>query len=278
MYASPFIDETFDIDNCHNYMLSIRCAPDGFYFSILDLIVNKLIVFTEYDLNAATPFQLKNEVTEILGKETILQQNFKSVNISYSSREIVLAPQALFNPEEVDALFHIHFESNRNNEIIVNKTTNDIVLLAALPKIIKDLLLNHFPNARFFTAASALFHYNTHLASNQNRLLVQVDKHMMYLLYSKGNTIQMVNAFFVKNETDSLYYILNTMKQLQADHKTELLLLGHIQQNSTLPKQLRNYFEHVNFARFSHQYTVSYTFHQEPEHYHLATTELALCE
>lgn len=278
MFASPFIDETFDIYNCHNYTLSIRCAPDGFSFSILDHTVNKFIVFAEYDINTATPFELKNEITALIEKEPILQQSYKQVKISYITAETTVVPEALYQPEEIASIFQITFEANRNDELLATPTGSEFLQLASIPQIMKDVFTKHFPNAKFYAPTSALFHYSKQLRSHHNRLMIEVDNHLMYLIFIKDNVPQMMNSFFVKNENDCLYYILNSVKQLQGDAKTEMVLLGKIEPKTGLDSLLKRYFEKVGFARFTQNYAVSYTFYQEPEHYHIGTTELALCE
>lgn len=278
MYASPFIDETFDIYNCHNYTLSIQCALDGFSFSIFDLTINKFIVFSEYDLNTATPFELKNELTGILNNEPILQQVYKHVKVSFITVQNTLVPSSLFQPEEIDSIFELSFQRTRNDEVIANTNGSDLVLLAAIPKVIMDLFRKQFPNCMFYAPTSSLFRHASQQHHSQNQLLVNKIKHTLFLLFKNKQDVKFVNSFFVKNETDCVYYILNTVKQLQGDAKTEITLMGNIELKSELETVLKRYFEKVNFARFSHQYAVSYTFYQEPEHYHLATTELALCE
>ena len=278
MFASPFIDETFDIYNCHNYTLSIRCAPDGFSFSVLDLTVNKFIVLSEFELNAASPFELKNELTSLIEKEPILKQTYKNVKISYTTAETTVVPEALYKAEEIDAIFRLSFEQNRNNELMATGTGSDFLQLSSIPKIIKDLMVKYFPNAKFYAPTSSLFHYNMKQRGHHDRLLVEINQHVMFLIFSKDGAPQLMNSFFVKNDTDCMYYILNTIKQLQGDSKTEIVLLGKVVPKAELETMLKRYFEKVSYARFNQNYAVSYTFYQEPEHFHIATTELALCE
>ena len=278
MYASPFIDETFDIHNCQNYTLSIQCALDGFSFSILDTIVNKFIYFSENEFNTATPFELKNELTVLISAEPILQQKFKKVKLSFITRETTLVPLPLFDSEEINTFFKLSFEENRNNEMISCIHNNLFVLISSIPKIIKAFFEDQFTNCHFYTPLSALFNSAKQQQINQKRLLVSVYQHSMFLIYQKGQETELMNSFFVKDEIDCLYYLLNINKQLMGDAKTEVVLMGKIKPKSELELSLKKYFEKVHFANISNQYSLSYTFHKEPEHYHLPTLELALCE
>lgn len=278
MYASPFIDETFDIYNCQNYTLSIQCALDGFSFSILDTVVNKFIVLSEFEINTATPFELKNEIIALISKEPMLQQKFKRVKVCFLTREITLVPLSLFNSDEINTFFKLNFEENRSNELISCITNNQFILISPIPGIIKVLFENQFTNCQFYTPVSPLFYSANQLKINQNRMLVSIYQHSMFLIYQKGQDTELMNSFFVKNEADCLYYLLNINKQLMGDSKTEVLLSGKIKPKSELESILKKYFEKVHFAHINNQYSLSYTFHKEPEHYHLPTLELALCE
>lgn len=276
MFATPFIDETFDIFNCHNYTLSIRCAPDGFSFSVFDQIVNKFIVFAEYELNAASDYELKNNVSELIANEAILQKQYKTVKVSYLTTETTVVPRALYEEEEIVSLYELSFGVSKTNEVYATKTHLDMVQIASIPKILMDTFLFHYTNASFVAPTTPLINYCSKLKHNQNRIYIELNHQLMYLIAADKAQIQLVNAFFVKNEADMAYYTLNIAKQLKADSKTEIILSGKIQPE--LEIMLKKYFEKVKHARFDQNYAVSYTFFQEPEHYHIGTLELALCE
>ncbi|MDA3928093.1 MAG: DUF3822 family protein [Prolixibacteraceae bacterium] len=278
MYATPFIDETFDIYNCHNYILSIQCALDGFSFSILDTTVNKFIVLSEYDINELTPFGLKNKLSSIIDEEPILQRKFKKVKVVYLTLQTTIVPISLYSEDEKEYFFDLQFERDRSDTILSSKVNNQTIILSSIPSIIEKWFGENFNNCTFYSSFSPICSYATKIVSCQKKLLTFTHKHTLFIIALETGNIEFINTFFVKNESDSLYYILNALKQLKASSKTSIIQLGKIDQKSSLTASLSNYIENVNFASFLHSYAVSYTFMQEPEHFHLYCLELALCE
>ncbi|MBN2805163.1 MAG: DUF3822 family protein [Prolixibacteraceae bacterium] len=278
MFATPFIDETFDIHNGQQYTLSIQCALDGFSFSVYDLVVRKFIVFAEYEISASSPFELRNTLETIVHNEPILQQTYKHVKICWLTRETTLVPEVLYKSEEAETLFQLTFEANRANELIANQATKSWIILTAYPRVLKEWFQNKFQGCRLFSPAIPLFHYAAQHHLNAHHLLVYRHSHSMYVLNIKEGQPELLNSFFVKNETDCLYYLLNVRKQLSSDTKQSIVFMGKIGPGSELDQQLKKYFEKVHYAQPGQHYTLSYTFHQEPVYYHLPTLELALCE
>jgi hypothetical protein len=278
MFASPFIDETFDIQNGQHYTLSIQCALDGFSFSVYDHFVRKFMVFAEYEIFASTPFELRNSLETIVSSEPILQQTYKYIKVAWLTRETTLVPEALFSPDEAETLFNLTFEPNRANELIVNQAGKLWIFLTAFPRILKDWFQTKYPGCLFLSSATPLIHYALQHQLNNDKLLVYWHQHTLFVLNMKDDQPAILNSFYVKNETDCLYYLLNVNKQLVTNTKSGIVLMGKITPGSELENQLKKYFDQVQYAQPGQHYTLSYTFHQEPVYYHLPTLELALCE
>lgn len=278
MFATPFIDETFDIYNCRNYILSIQCALDGFSFSVYDTTVNKFIVFSEYDINTASDFELKNTLEELIKNEAILQQHYKKVKIAYVSNQYTFVPEALYTDKEKKLLLSNSAQLKRTDNVESRNINSDIHILFAIPDIILTLFKAYYPNAAYFHCISPLLMHASRLLSSNNLVQVYLHNHTLFILVVNHEKVVFHNSFYVKNTTDSLYYILNTLKKTEADSSTEVILYGKIKPRSELEAGLKRFIEKVSLAHFSQEYAVSYTLYKEPENYHLTTIELALCE
>lgn len=277
MYANPFIDETFDINNCENYILSIQCALDGFSFSIIDTTVDKFIVLSNYNLIAATPFELKVIINSIIQQEAMLQKQFKKVKICFVSEKIILIPESLFDKNSND-IFYFSFDKDRDEQVITNYAHANQVILSAIPQSLKLYFETIFPNCQFYTPANPIINYSKNFSATALRIFVTKFNHTLQIIVFKNENIEFLNSFFVKNDDDCLYYILNSAKNLNANIKTEIVISGKMENQLFLTKSLKNYFEKVNTAHFSTKYAVSYTFMVEPDNNHLPLLELALCE
>lgn len=278
MYASPFIDESFDINNCHNYILSIQCALDGFSFSIYDTQTKRFIVFNEYNINALSAFELKGEISGLIEKESILQQKYKLVKVCYLSQQTTTIPGSLFLSADIETYFESCFERDRNTNVLKSDLPHGIINLFGIPKLIEDFFNDTFPGCKYFGPLTSVLNHASHLTQHKKRLLVYKHKHHLFCAIVEGNHLLFQNTFFVKNDTDCGYYILNALKQLKCDSDTETILYGKIKPKSELQTILKRYLNEVIPARFNSQYSVSYSFYKEPENYHITTLELALCE
>ena len=278
MVASRYIDETFDINNCHNYILSIQCALDGFSFSVYDTTVNKFVVLVGNTFVMATPFRLKNELDKLIEAEPILNQNYKRVNCAFITSKLTIVPKALISKEEYPSLFSLAFEQTRDEEIISDGSPADYKLLSAIPGIIKRWFFEHYSNCVFFTPLSAILNYSKQRATAHQQVYILKQGLTLFVVVQTNHSIDFANTFFVKDDNDCLYYILNVARQMQLTTKTELCLVGTIPEKSLLEISLKDYFTKVNRARYSSRYAVSYTFLKEPENYYIPLIELALCE
>lgn len=277
MFASRFIDETFDIHNGQQYILSIQCALDGFSFSVYDLIMKKFVVFVNHQTSAATPFELRNYLETFVEEEPILQQTYKQVKISYLTRETTLIPEALFLPEETVQIFQMTFAPNRSDELLVEHIAKKWVIISAIPRMLKEWFTQKFGSCTFYAPFTPLFYYGAQQKYTNDHVLIFLHGHSLFVLSFIKTEPVLMNTYYVKDDADCLFYLLNVLKQ-QSETKPNLVLMGNIKPGSSLENQLKSHFGKVQFAQAGKHYTLSYTFHQEPVYYHLPTLELALCE
>ncbi len=277
-YVFRHIDETFDIDNCSNYILSIQCSLDGFSFCIFDKIINKYIVLSGYDFNAASSFQLKNIIDDIITSEPILNNAFERVKICYFTPKLTLTVSSLVGENQLENITSLNFEEERDIEIVSNKVSESVVSLSLIPVLIKDLFSTIFENSRFYTSLMPVLTHDSSLNQLGYRLHATLYKHWIQLVIRNENELRFANVFYVRNHNDCLYYILNVLKKNHLDSKTPIVLTGFFEKNTPVYSELKKYFETVLFGRFVNKYAFSYTFFKEPEHQYISLIELAQCE
>jgi hypothetical protein len=277
-YVFQHIDETFDINNCINYTLSIQCSLDGLSFCIFDNVVEKYIVLSEYKLNCVTPFQLKNSIESIFGSEEILKHNFKRVNVCYVSLNLTLAPISLISDKNYTELTGFVFEPEHNDEHIYNKTPNGNVFVSLIPGVVKELFRIKYSSCIFYTSAIPVINNDSLYKQTGNRVHISLFNHTMQVLAFNLNSIKLLNTFYVKNDADCLYYTLSCLKSIAFDKKTVIILSGDFQKESFFTTTIRKYFDVVVTAHFNNRFAYSYTFYSEQEHRFIHLTELAQCE
>lgn len=276
--TSLHIDETFDINSCQKYSLSIQCALDGFSFSVLDNTVGKFIVMGSSSLAAATAFELKNEITALIESIRVLQQNYRKTNVLYFGRKLTLVPASLYEQEAKDELFAFTYGYQRDELVLEQLLPDNKFLLWSMPGVLVKLFKERFRHVRFFSPLEPMLLHAPKLHYDKNFLLMKRHHHQLYLSMVNEQAPRLINAFFVKNDDDCLYYILSTLKSLGSNAPEELIITGDTEQSSELEVLLKDYIPRVKAARLPAPYTISYTFLDERETAYLPLLTLALCE
>ena len=277
--ALRYFDETFDIENCQNHILSIQLSLNGFSFIVFDPNLNKFVVLVEFELNTATPFQLKGELEHIFKNEPILHKNFKKVKAVYQDLRVLLAPGVIANEPDCAELFYLMFDKKADEKVHANRVAKgEVSVLFSFPKVLSEMISDNFSNAEFFASILPLLNFGLNSLSYQPVLYVNRIRNIIQIALIDGQKVVFMNQFFAKTDSDCLYYTLYVAKQLNLDKNIELKLMGKIDPHSEYASSLKNYFEKVHFARFRSHYSVSHTFYKEPDHLYLPLLELCLCE
>lgn len=279
MHASRYIDEAFDINNCLNYIVSIQCALDGFSFSVLDTNNKRFVVLSEYELNAASDFELNNNIINLIGSEPILQKEFKQVYVEFTSLQSTLIPSSLFDAAEVKEFAKLQFETNANEDFVYKAFGKEILCLSVIPIVIKETFKSLFRSCKFLPSGSGLINFSRYEQSNGQLLIAAKLNHLLQILQiDENDKIKGFNTYYVVNDKDAVYYLLNFARQSELDKNTKILLMGKIIPKTMLPKLLKRYFYKVDYSCMSHPYHFASPLLKEPKHYHLSLTHLALCE
>lgn len=276
--VSRYIDETFDINNCTNYILSIQCKLDGFSFTVYDISIRKFIVLSSYEFNAVTPFMLKTFLEKLFDNEPILQNVFKRVIIGYQTSKYLLAPTSLVNQNQVELICDFNFQVNRDESLVVNDLLNGYLIVTSVSKLIKAFFTDKFSNLQLLPGIVSVFKYAEKKQGSTSKMFVEFTGRTMFVVVKMNQQVEFSNAFYVKNESDCLFYILNTSEKIKNQPIIEILLFGNIEKESMLIVQLKHYFEKVKLAQISDGYSISYTFMKKDIHRYISLLELALCE
>lgn len=279
MIKFRIIDDSFDTSSCQNYILSIQCSLNGFSFMIFDTISNKFIVHIEYEIVMASPYELKLELEKRLKSEAILNQTFKKVVVCFQNLRSVLVPCLHATGSDLKLLMDTVFEKNNDEQVL----ENDVIegsskLLFSVPGVLFRLFNEKYPNCSFIAPPLPSIRYSLATNKSTSKLYITRFHDLLILLLVYENKIHFLNQFYVRNDTDCIYYILNVARQLNLDQKSELLIMGRISQHSVLANSLRNYFEKVEFAPGDKRLMPSLTPPAGQEHYPILQIELTLCE
>jgi hypothetical protein len=274
--ASRYIDESFDINNCLHYTLSIRFSPDGFSFSVFDQSINKFIVFSSYHLNAVSPFMLNNDIKSIVASEPMLQKSYYKVKAMYAVAKCTLAPMSLTDGKMNEQLFKFTNETERDEMVFSREVQSGIYSISSIPKPTKKLIEELFVNVIFFSPLCNLISLAASVAPTGKHLLVEIAPHFLKLVVFIDGKLKMFNYYQTMTDDDVLYYTLNMLKKMNV-YPEGITLVGDIDYPSTLTNILKKYFKNVKTATYNVNYLVSNTFKGMQPQIQLPVLELALC-
>lgn len=223
--------------------LSILISKGGFSFC----------VFKQGKLYHAESFPIDetiiktDEINGVLDKNLYLNQSYEKVFVSILDERFNLVPSEIFY--ELNDIAHwISFNTKIEDtdelyfEVLPNLSTH--ICYAFSPAIV-SALINKFTEVTIKNASKVFL--KSISKDNEGRKLFVV-KHLseMQIAVLNGNKLEYYNFFTYKNKDEFMYYLLNTIKQLDLDPETiEVYYFGDMKQDELLLKMMMNFIRHV---------------------------------
>jgi len=277
-----FTDKSFDSNQSLLYHLSIQISLDGFSFCILDIPKGKYILLKDIPLYLKRPRLLYGHIKDIIEKEDILNKDFKSIDILYTTSKFTLVPQAVYS----DTSGKDYYKFNISSRDEVNARSTLISEAKAwcvfnIPENLTDYLSEKFPKARLYHHIFPII--QTSLQQNRNieekkQVLLNFFRNNFDIVVIKGSELLLYNNFEYRNDKDVLYYVMFIFDQLKlSPEKTEVVFHGKISPSAQPYHLLKKYINRVSFARLDSTYLYSYAFNKIPDHYYSTLLNLYKC-
>ena len=105
-----FFEESIDLENTFEYILSIQVSLNGFSFSILYPIENKVLAFKNSPLKISNSGLLARRFKDWYESEEILHRNYQHTKLIVFSDKFTLIPEHLATPSSKEEVSHILFQ------------------------------------------------------------------------------------------------------------------------------------------------------------------------
>jgi hypothetical protein len=236
------IEKSFDSTQCEKYILSIRCSPDGFSFCVFDPESQQVKAYFHKELNTQTIYHLKNEINQVLHQEPIVKQDFNRTVVSYSASEECFTPIALVSEKYFEKVFNLAHPQQPENTILHHSiSAAELIFSFSFPILLKEFFEINFSNVNYFTHGLLLA--KQAMKNSANGLKLWVDKlgHKAFFMVSNARQIQFFNSYFVKNETDLLYFTLSIARLFPSEKSVEVAFSGELEPKSDYFQQLKRY-------------------------------------
>jgi hypothetical protein len=269
MHEINWIDESFDLRLASEYHISIQIGLDGFSFCILDTRRNKYIVFQHIPLIVGKLQFLSRKIETIFDQEEKLNASFKSVPITYSTNKATLIPKEYSGTASFIKIASVTNDTSRNEDIRTDEIPGfSYQLVYSYPKEIMILLNKKYTDFKFSHKSIPLIASAVdQRTEKKNTLLINFEKKYIRMIALKDMQIALYNSFYFKNESDFLYYTLNTWQSLQFDpERDEILIGGYVADDSNFIRQLKKYISNVRFLKPSADFNYGNTFEKIQKH------------
>ena len=266
-----YFNDTFSITKTSTYHLSVLLKPGGLTYTIIDTVRMKCVAIKNAnfeDLKGTTDYH--NRIKDVLVKDSFLAKNYKAIDFVFSSRKSTLVPMEFFNKKMLRHYFTTSHQLDDFEELHFNRLNkSDTVNIFSIPSDITTLMVNQFPELKFYHQAST-FIDNSIRKSETNGHIIGVMVYESYFDISICNNgkLFLYNNLEYSNENDFVYHIVNIYQQLNIpDGKTNMYLSGDIDKNSKKFKLLNRFIRNIWFSKILDSSGVKYQFKEVPEHY-----------
>lgn len=284
MVEFELIDETFDINITSHYHISIQVSLNGYCFSILDLRRNKYILLKNYLFSEEFGHEQFGQHLKMLqSKDEFLSRDYQSASVIFVSDRSTLVPMPLFNENHLGKYFSFNHGIETHDLIKYNKLKQtDAVNLFSVQPDLESVMLERFPNAKFFHQATPFIEKILIESKNKNygfKVFVNVQKDFFDIAAINHGKLELFNSFRYKTESDFAFFILYIFDQLKLNaEETGLNICGELSKESPHAGLIKTFLKDVAFEKYSTQSLYSYTLANVPSHRFYNLLNLYHCE
>jgi hypothetical protein len=251
--------------------LSIQVSLDGLAYCIFDKDLVDVVKLKKFDFTerAKNQIQLLNYVKELFEKESILSENFVSVNISHQNNLSVLVPEKYFDPNFLADYLRYSIKILETDHIIFDSIESNKSKNVYIPfDLINQFLKEKYSNLEIHHSSSVLINALSKYFKNSigNQLFVNLSRHNLEIVHLVNSQLNIYNNFLFYTKEDFVYYLLFTMEQLGLDPEKQIVtLIGDVEKNSPLFNIIYKYIRYINFVEVNN-FSLSDEFYEMNPH------------
>ncbi|NQX85110.1 MAG: DUF3822 family protein [Flavobacteriaceae bacterium] len=242
--------------------LSIQVSLGGLSFCILDAETNTITQYKRIIFDKKLgPTNLLDKLKHLFNTETVLQQNFKTVQLVHKNELATLVPKSLFNEDCIADYLKFNTKILPTDFITYDAIATEDMVNVYVPYVninnyIYDTFgafeFKHFSSILLENILSQQAHYQS------NRMYIHVETSHFEIIVTKGHKFLYYNSFEYSTKTDFIYYVLFVAEQLELNPEVfEAILLGFITAEDELYDILYTYVRHVSFYKFASKHRIA---------------------
>lgn len=233
----------------NNKSLSIRVCSNGLSFCTYAPEQEAPFDYKVMDVNHT--ISLAANLKEALLNEPMLKQAYQRVNVLIATPRFTTVPVAMFQKEGIRSVYEFAFPKDTPQHVSYNVLRRSgIAIVFGFDRNVYQLLLDDFPRARFYAAASTLIEFFSErsLFGQGKKMFVYLhEKEMSVYAFEQGRML-FANTFSAASVADMQYYALNVWKELAFDQVDDSLFIvgDHEPRAIELSEKIKYFLQHVS--------------------------------
>jgi len=268
-----YLKQLFYIKNAYaesgQQVLSVRIGAGHAGFAISNKSGSELFQLAYCSMDSCN----ETELTKFFETYSSLLNSFYEVLVGYEFPESIFISSKGFKQEDAGLLLKA-FGCNNGNSNIISELIAEWQLynVYAAPKEVQEWLDKKFPSARHWHQYS-LGIKNINAANACGSLMIDFRTDDFSIIAVKGSKFLLAQSFEYTTPGDVLYYLLKICQQFSlSQQEVQLQLSGLIDKESSLYKELHQYFIHIEFREANWKAGM-----ENPAHFFTSLNDLAKC-
>lgn len=138
-----------------NKNLTVRLGKSRFSFAIDKPAADAGFRYEEYDTNSM--ISMVANIKEAMETEPLLKENYRKVRFLVPG-DVLSVPLDEFEDEQAENVYSFSFPMKENEEVVYNVLSHvNVVLLFAVERGLRQILLDEYPNAVFSSRQGLFF-------------------------------------------------------------------------------------------------------------------------
>ncbi len=265
-------DEGFSKSKTVSYILSLQLSEAGYSYAIVDPAANKYAAVNHQNFDKKIAEKSLVEKAELMLKEDLfLSKNYKNVFFSVIDSKSTLVPKEFFDRKQIKKFFTFTHVLDEFEELHFNYIEKaDAYNIFSIPSDLTTLMVNRFPEIIFV-------HQNNVFVKDLIRRAESLKFKLPYVQINinpgsfdigiyKDDKFRMINTYYFDNDSDFIYYVLNTLNQYDIKpNKAYINFSGFIEKDTEFYYFIHQYLPKINFLKLNTGLT--FNFKDLEEHY-----------
>ncbi len=216
---------------------------------------------------------IANNIHEVVAEQSILQQRFKKVHVTYGFDSFVLIPHQFMNGTDNDAMLELVYGESSERVIRTDfMYRHAIHIVYGIPKTVDNVIRRYFELAQCTHLFSMLPDF---VNAEGNHLYCIFNTGQIKVVMMKDGKLQLMQNYSYDTPTDATYQLLTICKNFEVNvNSCKVHLSGMIDESSALFAELYKYFLQIQLTPLPEKFQYPEEIGQYPSHYfsHLFST------